>query len=105
MRRIAKVVFFALFFLPFGIVGVVVLTMIQAKSLVKKIDENWNPSTRVIMWARLWTSFYRDVPLPFLLAILHNEGASTLHPATGAEATAISVDPGTMIYPDRKSVV
>jgi len=52
----------------------------------------------VLIWARVWALIYR-VPWTLQAAILHNEGASQLRPATAREAEVLGVIKGHKVYP------
>lgn len=65
--------------LPFGGLLLMAAAAYRAFSRVRRADPSWNPSFRVLGWARAWCLLYR-VPWDFALSILHNEGASTPRP-------------------------
>src|SRR4051812_2891445 len=80
-------------------VALAVLMLYSVEALARKIDPEWKPNPRVLMWARIWCNFYRTVPLKLVLAMLYNEGASVPRPLHADEAAALGLDPGTVAYP------
>jgi hypothetical protein len=75
------------------------IMLYSVEALSRKLDPDWKPNPRVLMWARIWCNFYRTVPIRLLLAVLHNEAASTPRPLREDEALVLGLEPGTVAYP------
>lgn len=74
---------------PGGFVALALYLATRALASVQAADPKWSPALAVLVWSRIWCTFYR-VPYPLSLAVLHNEGASTVHTFRSAEEDALT---------------
>ncbi len=71
---------------------------LSSKRAAAKADAHWQPSWRVLVWARVW-DVVEGIPYRFHLAILHNEAASSLRAPSPAEAGLFTGTIPSEIYP------